>query len=90
MNRNTKESVEMFLETLKINISRMPDRIETRGGKLIDGPLWKSAANRAVDELTSISHLASKNGLDWFENEFNERIVIFYNESVDLKNASEK
>jgi hypothetical protein len=87
-NRNTKEAVEEFLDNAQIRIGRMPDKIPTRGGKFIDGPLWKSAANQAVDELKAISHLASKHGFDWFENKFNEQIVCFYNEAVDRRNAA--
>ena len=87
-NRNTKEGVETFLDELLARILRMPDRIPTRGGEFIDGPLWKAAASQAVAELKAISHLAPKHGFDWFENEFNERIVRHYNDPVDAHNAA--
>ncbi len=87
-NRNTKEGVETFLGDLLLRIQRMPDHIPTRGGRHIDGPLWKAAASEAVDELKAISHLAPNHGLDWFETEFNERIVRHYNDAVDLHNAA--
>ena len=87
-NRNTPEFVSTFFDDILARINRMPDQIPSRGGRMIDGPLWKAAASKTVDELKAISHLIQTHGFDWLENEFNERIVSHYNESVDAHNAA--
>ncbi|MFC2967325.1 hypothetical protein [Acidimangrovimonas pyrenivorans] len=58
-------------------------------GNRTNGDIWKSAAERAADELIGMIGMYAEMGYDWFDAQFEVRLVGHYNAEVTRRHDLE-
>ncbi len=84
-----RSTIEDMLYARATAISGMPDRIPTRGGNYLNGHVWREMSRRVLFELTGMTPCSEELGFDWFDAEFETRLVAYYNYEMDRRSALE-
>lgn len=88
----TKTDAKNMIEYRASALAALPDKIPSRGGRVIDGRLWKCSGINAVDKLVELLPLFDPRGhrsFDFFDDKFEELLVEFYNAEADRRIALE-
>ena len=86
---DARTAIEDMLYARASAISAMPDRIPTRGGNYLNGHVWREMSQRVLFELTGMTPRSEELGFDWFDAEFEARLVAYYNREMDRREALE-